>query len=623
MSESILYGLTITLPLVGGILALFSGKASGWYSTFFVGSGFFLSVFLIVTFSQPIECDFEWLPGWQLEWRVDVISAWLIALVYFISFMVHLFSIEYMKGDSRIDQYFAFLSLFTTSMIGLLIAGHIILLFIFWELVGFSSYLLIGFWYQENENSEASRIAFITNRVADAMLIAGIMLMLMEIGGSFNQLDNTLSPLASFLIVMGCFGKSAQFPFYHWLPRAMAGPTPVSALIHAATMVAAGIYLLVRISPYLHPIILDFTALIGGLSALMAGVAAMTQWDIKKVLAYSTISQLGYMTLAVGVGAREMALFHLWTHAFFKAGLFLAAGAIIHQMHHSFPDKNPQDMRNMGGLKTGSPIIFGVYIVCTLALVGLPFFSGFFTKEGIVAASFLWSSDGGWRWIVPIIALFTIVLTAFYMTRQVLMIFFEKPKNVKKASISWIFGVPLIALSLGTFWFFYNLNPLASDFVLVDQWFNANSNVAAFPIWLTPVSILLVVLGTLLGYERKKYATYVNERVRAFSFQAFYLDKIYQSYLLNGYQQIAHFVKSIDNRVLDPVIDKTGMFVVLTAKVMDIFDKVIVDGILNFISWIFRAIGDFVRLFHSRRVQLHLFWSVTGIILILIFLVLI
>jgi NADH-quinone oxidoreductase subunit L len=271
----------------------------------------------------------------------------MLLVVALISFLVHLYSVEYMKGDPRYSRYFAFLGVFTFSMNGIVLADSLVMMYIFWELVGLSSYLLIGFWFEKESAANASKKAFLTNRVGDIGMFIGIMILFFEIGsfqisgliegvqnGAFSE-DMTLLTIAGVLVFMGAIGKSAQFPLHIWLPDAMEGPTPVSALIHAATMVAAGVYMVVRIFPILTPDALEVIAYVGGITALMAAIIAITQNDIKRVLAYSTVSQLGYMIMALGVGAYQAGFFHLTTHAMFKACLFLCSGSVIHAMHHA------------------------------------------------------------------------------------------------------------------------------------------------------------------------------------------------------------------------------------------------------------------------------------------------
>ena len=309
----------------------------------------------------------------------------MLFVVSLISCLVHFYSIDYMKGDKRFSRYFAYLGLFTFSMNGIILSNNLFFIFVFWELVGFSSFLLIGFWYEKQSAGDAAKKAFLTNRIGDIGMFLGIMLLFVHAGTfSFNGIqfagiDHTIMTLCGLLIFMGAIGKSAQFPLHIWLPDAMEGPTPVSALIHAATMVAAGVYLSLRIFPFLTAEALHVVALIGAITAILASLIATSQYDIKKILAYSTVSQLGYMICSIGVGAYFAAFFHLITHAMFKACLFLCSGSVIHAMHHSQDEihdhsKDPQDIRNMGGLRNKMPITFIAMLISTMSLCGFPLF---------------------------------------------------------------------------------------------------------------------------------------------------------------------------------------------------------------------------------------------------------
>ena len=426
--------LLIFLPFFGGLAGWFSSRFGTLISAGSTFIAFAISLTLLLSFQHEEVIRWEWLPGFELSILVDSTGLLLTSLVTFIALLIQVFSAEYLKNDEGKNRYFSKLGLFITSMIGLLMADHLILLFIFWELVGLSSYLLIGFWYRKSGVSKSAMTAFLVNRVADAALLVGILLTYNEVGTlSISELKGTVSWIASFSLVIGAFGKSAQFPFSSWLIKAMVGPTPVSALIHAATMVAAGVYLLFRLAPILTPEVSVFIAIIGTVTAFYAALSAIAQFDLKRVLAYSTISQLGYMMLGIGVGAREAALFHLFTHAFFKAGLFLGAAAIIHHLQE-MNSSDPQDMRTMGGLRNTMPVIFSAFIGCGMALAGLPLFSGFMSKDGILIGAWNFAIEaGGWAYLIPDVALITALLTAFYVGRMIILIFFGKARGFEGA----------------------------------------------------------------------------------------------------------------------------------------------------------------------------------------------
>jgi NADH-quinone oxidoreductase subunit L len=362
----------------------------------------------------------------------------MLLVVALISSMSHIFSIKYMEGDPLYSRYYAYLSLFTFSMNGIVLSNNLMLLYMSWELVGLSSYLLIGFWFAKKSAADAGMKAFLTNRVGDIGFFIGIMLLFTAVGSvvysdiftsvADGNLAGTLLTMAGIGLFIGAMGKSSQFPLHIWLPDAMEGPTPVSALMHAATMVAAGVFMMVRMFPIMTPDALVFVAYIGGFTALFASTIAITQNDIKKVLAYSTVSQLGFMIMSVGTGAYVAAFFHLVTHAAFKANLFYGSGSVIHAMHHALHKKNdhetdPQDMRNMGGFKEKMPITYWSMLVSTLAIAGVPFFSGFLSKDAILAGSLSFANHHPEHFLLPIFGFSAALLTAFYMFRLIYMTF--------------------------------------------------------------------------------------------------------------------------------------------------------------------------------------------------------
>jgi NADH-quinone oxidoreductase subunit L len=394
-----------------------------------------------------VAWDFTWLdfgnvPGVgplvvKMGIVIDNLTAIMLAMVTLISLLVHIYSTGYMHGDKNYGRFFAYLGIFTFSMLGIVLSDNLFSIYMFWELVGLSSYLLIGFYFEKDSAADAQKKAFLTNRVGDIGMWLGILILYSQFHtfgyqeifrnlaeGNFH-LSNTWLTAAGILLFFGCVGKSAQFPLHVWLPDAMEGPTPVSALIHAATMVAAGVYFVGRIFPILTPDALHYIAFIGAATAFMSATIAITQHDIKRVLAYSTVSQLGYMVMGLGVGAYSAALFHLLTHAFFKACLFLGSGAIIHAMHHE------QDMRWMGGLRKQMPWTFATFSIATLALAGLPLTSGFMSKDAILANALGFASveGGGIFWLIPVLGFASAMMTAFYMGRQVWLVFFGESRT--------------------------------------------------------------------------------------------------------------------------------------------------------------------------------------------------
>src|SRR5512133_2494476 len=441
MNLESLTSLTLFLPLLAAAVILAFArrdpKLSAGLSTAAVVAGFILSVIVFASDqAHPAlrNLRMPWLTvgDFQVDLvlRLDPLSLLMMLVVTGVASAIHIYSWGYMRGDPGFARFFGFLSLFTFSMLGIVLAGNFIELFIFWELVGVSSYLLIGFWYEKPSAADAGKKAFIANRLGDFGFLLGILTVWASLGSlDFATLQakvaadphvlGAAATLAGLLIFCGAVGKSAQFPLHVWLPDAMEGPTPVSALIHAATMVAAGIYMLVRVAFIIQTsrTAVLVVAWIGTITAVLAALIATQQDDVKRILAYSTLSQLGYMVMAVGLASNEAAIFHLFTHAFFKALLFLAAGSVIVMLHHE------QNIWKMGGLRRKLPITFATFAAGALALIGCPPFSGFFSKDAILAVVYEHN--------LPIfaVALFTAFLTAFYVIRMLVIIFFGNPRS--------------------------------------------------------------------------------------------------------------------------------------------------------------------------------------------------
>jgi NADH-quinone oxidoreductase subunit L len=422
-------------------------RPAAWASRLLISLGILLRGLGAESHGLFAHWTFNWLPVSSSQAimggiLVDGLTAIMLVVVTLVSFLVHLFSSKYMEGDVRYGRYYASLLLFTTSMLGLVLADNLLFLFVFWELVGLSSYVLIGHWYEKKSASDAAIKAFITTRVGDVGMLLGLLICYWKVGslqyvdvfaavgdlnlfavGTEEFLGLDWQTLAGLGLFLGAMGKSAQFPFHVWLPDAMEGPTPVSALIHAATMVAAGVYLVGRLFPIFTPEAFIVIAYIGAITALFAASIATVQDDIKKVLAYSTLSQLGYMVLALGVGGYFSGLFHLTTHAFFKAGLFLGSGSVIYAMHHE------QRMSRYGGLWKKMPITGTTYLICVLAIAGVPGFAGFFSKDAILADALAFSMLNPGHGFLPFAGFLTALLTAFYMFRQFYLTFTGKPRD--------------------------------------------------------------------------------------------------------------------------------------------------------------------------------------------------
>src|SRR6266516_144394 len=426
----------------------------------FVVSALVFSAFAGLHAEAPVVLRYwSWIPVGTLQvdfaLHVDQLSAVMLLVVTGVGSLIHLFSIGYMREDPGYARYFAYLNLFVFFMLVLVLGASFPVMFVGWEGVGLCSYLLIGFWFNEEVNANAGRKAFIMNRIGDF----GFMVAMLMIFWTTGSLDfGTVFAITLFLF-LGCTGKSAQIPLYTWLPDAMAGPTPVSALIHAATMVTAGVYLVARCNLLfaLAPVSSAVVAGVGALTALFAATIALKQWDIKKVLAYSTISQLGYMFLAVGTGAISAGIFHLTTHAFFKALLFLGSGSVIYAMHHAYhathSHEDAQDMRNMGGLSRYMPWTTVLMWIATLAIAGIPVLSGFFSKDEILTAAFARGRIHP-EWLVFWgFGLATALLTAFYMTRLILYTFYGPNRTGEQEQshlheAPWIMTGPLVVLGV-------------------------------------------------------------------------------------------------------------------------------------------------------------------------------
>ncbi len=412
--------------------------------------------------SERLSIDFAF--------RVDHLSAIMLLVITGVGGLIHLFSVGYMRSDPGYARYFAYLNLFIVFMLVLVLGASLPVSFIGWEGVGLCSYLLIGFWYEIDANSDAGKKAFLANRIGDFGVLVAMFLLWWHLGtldfvgitmraGAVFPIGSSAALLIALALFLGCTGKSAQIPLYVWLPDAMAGPTPVSALIHAATMVTAGVFLVVRTASVfaLAPVSLEVVAVVGALTAFVAASIGLRQYDIKKVLAYSTVSQLGYMFLGVGTGAFASGIFHLITHAFFKALLFLGAGSVIHALHHAFhhahSDADAQDMRNMGGLRRWMPWTFSLMLVATLAISGVPPFSGFFSKDEILGAAFARGTQHPIYLVCWALALGAALMTAFYMARLLAMTFLGRFRGGDKAAeylhdAPWTMTGPLVVLGL-------------------------------------------------------------------------------------------------------------------------------------------------------------------------------
>jgi NADH-quinone oxidoreductase subunit L len=545
-------------PLAGALTVLLLTRSNRTLSSFVsvaaVGVSFLGSLLLLG--QSDYVTQFNWLnfePHLIVNFGASInsLSRVMLLVVTSVGLLVHIYSLGYMHGDKGESRYFAGLSLFMFSMLGIVLADNFVMMFIFWELVGVSSYLLIGHWYERPQAANAANKAFLVNRIGDFGFMAGILLLwhitgqieLSKIKGALNvyrelgRLEILLPSLtvATLLIFCGPMGKSAQVPLHVWLPDAMEGPTPVSALIHAATMVAAGVFLLARIAflTDIVPIARHVIGWVGIITAVMAALMATQQNDIKRILAYSTLSQLGYMICAIGMKSRDAAMFHLFTHAFFKALLFLGSGAIIHALHHE------QNIWKMGGLRSKMPITFLTFGIGTLALMGLPGFSGFFSKDAILLAMAHRSP------IICGLGLFTAFLTAFYMTRLFVIVFLGRnlsPAAEHAHEAPSVMTLPLVILAVPS---------VIAGWGGVAHWFGVGHMKEEVHNSLVPmIAIGVFVVGALLGYFL--YAGRSTDPIRIGLLKhKFYFDEFYAALIRNTQDALAKASAWADRWIID------------------------------------------------------------------------
>ena len=589
-------------PLVGFLTLICLGKSvrepiAGWLATTAM-AGSFLSVLLVFIGMlleknenrQTVFTLFDWIPAGDFKvdigFLADPLSITMCLFVTGVGTLIHLYSIGYMHGDPDFNRFFTYLNLFAFSMLMLVLGDNLLLTFLGWEGVGACSYLLISFWFRDPANATAGKKAFITNRVGDWGFMVAMFLIFFNFGSlqyleifeilESNQIAKTTTTFIVLMLFVGAMGKSAQFPLYLWLPDAMAGPTPVSALIHAATMVTSGVYLLIRVNPIMAEASTWSTGLIAWIgvgTALFAASIAVAQTDIKKVLAYSTVSQLGYMVLAVGCGAYTAAIFHMITHAFFKALLFLGAGSVIHGMG------GEQDLRRYGGLRSLMPITAGTFIIGWLAIAGVPPFSGFWSKDEILA--FAWDKSP-LLWFVGIV---TALLTAFYMTRQVILTFFGKPRysdagddgEIKPHESPWTMTFPLVALAVLSVVGGLIQLPFSSSTKRLEHWLEpatfhneTHLHLSGSTLWILALLALVSVgIGVGIGLS-----TYLKEKIDRQIFEkpilnnAWNLDSTVSKFMGGPGSKAFTAVAKFDKEVIDGAVDGTGQIVKKIAAIL-------------------------------------------------------
>ncbi|WP_288429205.1 NADH-quinone oxidoreductase subunit L [uncultured Spirosoma sp.] len=613
--------LLLLLPFAGALAtSMASRRVAGGLAIGLTAIGLVTTGWLAMNaLAEPLVIRFDWATLGQtpfnLSFRLDSLGLLMLGLVHFVALLVQIYSLSYLPDEPHQSRYFAYLQLFVGAMLGIVLAGNLLVLYIFWELVGLASFLLIGFYTDRPSASKAAMKAFLMNRVGDMGFLLGIFLTYIWTGSLDLDLATAAGPLpavAGLCLFMGCVGKSAQFPLLTWLPDAMEGPTPVSALLHAATMVAAGIFLLARIHPLLNPDALVVITLVGTITTLWGGYAALFQTDIKKVLAFSTVSQLGLMVAGMGTGNVGGAMFHLLTHAFFKAGLFLSAGAVIHAVH-------TQDMRQMGGLRRAMPVTFAVYTICTAALAGLPFFSGFLSKEALIGGAFGWAiQQGGLAGLIPVLLLLSSGLTALYMARQLRLVFFGdyRQSTVPLSAVhdaDWLMRGPMLLLAGLSVFIWFSVNPLSAH----HSWFWSILPPMEEPtlVWLAPVSIGLVLTGGWLGFRLKEPRH--DKGYVLLSVEYGFLDTIYKYVVINPLLKLAALLNRTDQRAVDGVVNGAGVGTVVLAHLMSLTDRFGVDGIVNGAAWLAGRTGQLLRSVQNGRVQSYITAAVVGLLLVL------
>lgn len=601
-------------PLIAFLVLLATGRTAN-RSGPIIGVTATLASFvfaLLVLFEQTsgdgmayVWNEFEWIQAGNfvltMGFEVNPLNALMLVIVSFVSLLVNVYSIGYMKDDPRISVFFSYIALFTFSMLGLVISENIVQLYIFWELVGVCSFLLIGFWYQRPAAKAAAKKAFIVTRIGDVGLFIAILLLVWHMPGhslDFTNIANVFSAgdisggmatLIAILIFIGAIGKSGQFPLHTWLPDAMEGPTPISALIHAATMVAAGVYLVARMFPVFEASsdAMQVVAYVGAFTAIFAAVIALTQRDIKRVLAYSTVSQLGYMMMALGIGAYAAGIFHLFTHAFFKALLFLAAGSIIHMLHE-------QNIFKMGGLFGKMKVTGWAFVIGALALSGIFPFSGFWSKDAILAEAYYSQPVLFW------IGLVTAFLTAFYMARVFFLVFTGSsradegtPSAKESPAVMTIPMILLAVLAIGAGFF----NIPGSDRLGV--WLTGEAPAEHGSMLVMVLSNVVAILGIVIGwfmYGRRSVAVPEDDSSERtswwvrLSYRKFYIDELYEYLIVKPLRVFGYF--------------------------LHLFDEFIVDGIVRLIANLMVALGRTGTRLQNGQLQTYGLISMLGLVVL-------
>lgn len=618
MSNSILLNILLLAPLISGLLIFLLNISTRYIKqtiyTFLALAGSGLSAMLALYisyysyFEQKVFVShlFTWLNigdfTIEVTLKSDALSSFMLLFVAPVSFLIHIYAVGYMDKDKSYGRFFTYFNLFIFFMFLLVLADNPIIMFVGWEGVGLISYLLIGFYFDDIKNTYAGNKAFIVNRVGDFGFLSALMLLFVEIGnGGFSYdaiffnlslIDTPMLSLIALLLFVGAMGKSAQLPLFVWLPDAMAGPTPVSALIHAATMVTAGIYMVARFAP-LYNIAGDvslFIAYIGALSALFAAIVATRQYDIKKILAYSTISQLGFMFMALGVGAYSTALFHMFTHAFFKGLLFMGAGAIIVAFGHK------QDIRELRGIRNSTPSIFIMMLIGSLTISAIPPLSAFFSKDAIM--SVLYASN---HLDLFFIALISSLFTVFYMFRMIFVLFFSEPTSEpsKNSVKSMIYPMAILTL-LSVFAGMLNLPEIVGGNLTISYWLNlADRHFVlshADEIFLMSANTVLILFVLYYAYKRYAYKdTILKESNTSLVANKFYIDALYKLIIVKPIYALSFF---FDRKISHELIDTS----------------------INAMAFTYKKLGKLFSFFENGNVRFYALYMLIGLVLGFIYL---
>lgn len=660
LNDSNFYFVLLFAPLAAFVIQIFIGRKlprkGDFVSIIACGISLVISLILLIAIISKRDIHFVY-NSFSIEWfkigktvflfglYVDNLTILMLVVVCTVSFLVHVYSVGYMHDDKKYSRFYAYLSLFTFSMLGLVVSNNLLFLFIFWELVGVSSYLLIGFWFEKDSAANACKKAFLTTKLADLGFLIGILLLFVY-GGSFlytelidKSIRNAITAnvslpifgnvnvltLGTILLFVGAMGKSAQFPFHIWLPDAMEGPTPVSALIHAATMVAAGVFMVCRLFYVFTPDSLLVVAYVGAFTTCFASTMGLVSNDFKRVLAYSTVSQLGFMMLGLGVGALQAGFFHLWTHAYFKALLFLCAGSVIHAVHTG-------NIFEMGGLKKYMPVTFITTLIATLAIMGIPPYlvSGFFSKDQIVAGVLDFVYTNKHHWLLGIFTFLSVFLTAFYMTRLVIVVFFGEyrgdthhhPHESPKSMI-----IPLIVLAVLSIVSGWGTLPEKLipnlKYEGFSQHFSAQVHIAAI---IGSLAFALVgIMFALLFYMESVQIFNPDAWKRKFNwlynllFNRYYIDdKIVNGFIVKGVLKLEEILARFDllgiDKFVDNVAEGTKSLSFTSAKA----DLKYIDGAVDSIGETILTTGDRIRVIQSGNIKQYITWVLGGVVTLII-----